>query len=189
MRQHKKRPNYRLIGPDQPVEYMNVCEPDCVDCRVCTDVTLGIRHDVSIPDALWWLLLEVYESTPESVDEMADEVRPKDVFFGDVVTGVVWSDNSKTMTRRDPEDESNLTLALLNCYWRKRDRNRGHSDWRYPENVALSNYVRGRYDSYFPERYCMCLKPDEMRDAARALEFLADAYEILEAKREKKNRK
>lgn len=97
-----------------------------------------------------------------------DEARPVRVITNDIATIVFWSDGTKTVTKRHGGDTNDHDLALLNCYWRHRERNKGKSDRHYEENARISEFASYMWSA------------DEMRRTAKCLEFLADAHDLEE---------
>ena len=98
-----------------------------------------------------------------------DEMVPRKVFRNGPVTGVIWADGKKTLTRRDENDSDDTYLALLNNYLRKETNNRGKYElgWGDAEMEALSCADR--------------CSPSGMRRVAKLLTFLADVTEMMEA--------
>ena len=127
-------------------------------------VEFTIEPGYSVKDALRYL----YE-TYNGHDDL-DGIKPVRVIRNGIATIVFWSDGTKTVTKIHEGDNYDYYLALLNCYWRKMEQNKGKSDVHYEDNKYVSNFASGFWTSA------------DMRNAARCLEFLA---QVLDLKAEK----
>lgn len=155
-----------------------LCEPNSPIRRIVTEPRPMVystgdplmmeptEYDVTITMANGATLRDAVEYICDYLGIWQDDARPTRVLVNDIATIVFWSDGTKSVTKRREGDRNNHELALLNCYWRHRERNRGRSDAHYEDNVRIGRLVDEMRNTY------------EMRDVAKCLEFLADAYDI-----------
>ena len=131
-----------------------------------TELTIEVRHDVAVEDALLHLAGSIIEAVGESAD--VTDIKPKEAFASGPVVGIVWPDGKKTMTRCDEDDECDVNVGLMTNYLRRAVRNRERYDELWDDAacgaVAMADVLKN---------------PDDMLRTARMLEFLADAHRLL----------
>jgi hypothetical protein len=152
-----------LTGGDGPIRYVSSTDSD----RIGT-ICIGYRNDANVYDVLAMLSNRVCECLASEASEPDVDVTPKKVFVSGPVVGVIWSDGKKTMTRCHEDDKFSLNFGLMNNYLRKVTNNRGKYDTKWDDAACGAVAIAE-----------MLGTPDDMRAAAKMLEFLADASEIF----------
>ena len=162
--------------PGSPIRQISTTTHCDSDCWGHGPVHLGspeitveftIEPGYSVKDAL----RSLYE-TYNGYDDL-DGIKPVRVIRNGIATIVLWSDGQKTVTKIHEGDSYDYYLALLNCYWRKMEQNKGKSDVHYEDNKYISSFASGFWT------------PADMRSAAKCLEFLAEVKELDTKKEEK----
>lgn len=133
-----------------------------------SEVNVTIPPHVDLCDAMHHLSNSICDAADEPQDAKPQDTKPKKVFADGPVVGVIWSDGKKTMTRCHEDDKFSLNFGLMNNYLRKVTNNRGKYDTKWDDAACGAVAIAE-----------MLGTPGEMRDAAKMLEFLADALEIL----------
>ena len=131
------------------------------------ELTLRFLPNTNIYEGILLFAMAVCDAAGHQGQD--DEMTPKKIFKNGPVTGIIWEDGKKTLTRRSDDDSDDTYLALLNNYLRKETNNRGKYElgWGDAEMEALSCADR--------------CSPNGMRRAAKLLTFLADATEMMGA--------
>lgn len=152
--------------PQSPIEQIRY---DCSGFEQCLSIAMG--NDVDLYEAIAGFSGEICDAVGrrQATIVFDEPSAVKKVFTNGPVVGVIWSDGKKTMTRCHEDDKFSLNFGLMNNYLRKVTNNRGKYDMKW-DDAACSAVAIAE----------MLGTPGEMRDAAKMLEFLADANEILE---------
>lgn len=91
-----------------------------------------------------------------------EETKPKKAIFNCPATVVLWDDGTKTVAKAHDGDQFDERIGLLTCCLRKARGNRTSDQFEFLVKCAA----------------CMLVRPEEMREFAKALGLMADALEL-----------